>query len=87
MLDQLDKEKKYVVFQPLDNNDVQRTVKLWLEEAGGSMPLDEIEKKFDENFHFFYAQTYSEEEFSENSPINSWRKFAFKVENNIVYGE
>ena len=84
MLDQFDKKKKYIVFQPLDNNDVQRTVKLWLEESGGSMPLDEIEKKFDEIFHFFYAQIYSEDEFGENSPIRGWKMFAFKLENKIV---
>ena len=44
-----------------------------------------IEDKFNNVFHFFYPQIYTEKEMSENSPIGSWKKFAFKLEEGIVH--
>ena len=80
-----DKEKRYIIFQPPDNPEVQKAVGGWLKEANGSLTLDEIERKFDENFHFFYPQIYTEDELMDGSSIGSWRKFAFRIENNVVY--
>ena len=85
MLDHEAKQKKYIIFQPPDNAEVQEVVKTWITEAGGSLTLDEIEDKFNNVFHFFYPQIYTEKEMSENSPIRSWKKFTFKLKNGIVY--
>lgn len=77
--------KKYIIFQPPDNEEIQKAVKSWLKESNGSLSLKEIEKRFNQNFHFFYPQIYTEEEISEKSEIGSWKKFAFRLEKNIVY--
>ncbi len=84
-INKIGNEKKYIIFQPPDNIEVQKTIKAWLSEADGSLPLKEIESKCNEVFHFYYPQIYTEEQMNKNSPIGSWRKFAFRVDDGIVY--
>jgi len=77
--------KKYIIFQPPDNYEVQEAVKNWISESGGSLALKEIENRFNSIFHFFYPQIYSEEEMGDDSPIFGWKRFAFMLENGVVY--
>ncbi len=86
-LEKKTKERKFILFQPPDNEEVQESVKKWLLEAKGSMTLGELEKRFDEKFHFFYPQIYTEDDLNSNSSIESWKKFVFRLENNIVFYE
>ena len=82
---QKNQKREYIIFQPPDNEEVRSAVKMWLIEAKGCLPLVEIERRFNEQFHFFYPQIYTEDEMSSSSPIGSWKKFAFLLEENIVF--
>ncbi len=86
MIHKKNEEKKFIIFQPPDNEEVQNAVRNWLNEAGGSLSLKEVEKKFDKTFHFFYPQVYTEEQIAKYS-IESWKKFVFRLKNNVVYNE
>ena len=83
-MEEQSKEKKYIIFQPPDNEEIQITIKSWLSKSGGSMPLEEIEKRFNEKFHFFYPQIYTEKQMN-TAQIGSWKTFAFRLKNEIVY--
>jgi len=76
--------EKYIIFQPPDNEEVQDAVKSWLSEAGGNLPLEEIERKFNEVFHFYYPQIYTAEQM-DTKELVSWKKFSFRLEDGIVY--
>ena len=76
-------EKKLILFQPPDNKEIQTAVRSWLLDAGGRLSLKEIEKKFYENFHFFYPQIYTDEQL--NSYLENWKEFVFRIEDGFVF--
>ena len=77
--------KKYIIFQPPDNRELQSAIASWISEAGGKLSLKEIEEKSNERFHFFYFQVYTEDDMEDASPISSWKKFSFLVDDWVVY--
>jgi len=74
----------YIIFQPLDNEEVQKAVTSWLTQAGGSLPLKEIEQKCDDTFHFCYPQKYTEEEINKNPELQAWKQFTFVLLDEVV---
>ena len=63
-----------------DDPAVDRKIAHWIEEAGGTLPLRELEQKFVERFHFRPDFAIGEE------AIRRYQTTArkFKIENNLV---